>query len=590
MNSSTSEGQHRSLLMQQEQMHGFKEVVERAVCKASNVMARVTSSLFLSPKGISEALKEDFDKLSRSKVDEAPDSGNMWHQVRYQRDKTAWIEERDVLYTKLSQAQQEADSLRASLGSQSLKIHELREAVQALENEKTLQTSDYAINTLELKRALEFERSMNTDKQSRIEKLEGLYDRERLHSERVVRQAVSTLQIMKQDGVLKPGNDQPILQNHAGNMQLPSKVNLLNYLLTLWICIGLNSQDSLQSPLVERTNSVEITEQPRYHLHAQLIEQEQQMLTAVLLDNKQNTETAETPLPRRSSSGATRTSPGPRGSSSKNTSTASTTNTIHGACKENGKPVNAPSTSHEDVLKPTRPTTSEIKLATGAPVANAGKGVGAGKASRIVSKPNLGPTGDLSGDYDDPTSGEDTDSSVEDVDSSKLSLFEGWDAKLSLFEGWDESIQADDDKKLENISSSSGTCSLSDMVSLYGSEQVPAKQPAALLPKNSAAGQDDPFERFRKWHARTSSPRGLIGRGNLESENQALPPVISWNPNTLPSEWLIRGRIIEAFNLPKTENNAAGSYICCFSLIQDLKGVAHNRYLSLDQKGFASLR
>ena len=223
MNSSTSEGQHRSLLMQQEQMHGFKEVVERAVYKASNVMARVTSSLFLSPKGISEALKEDFDKLSWSKVDEAPDSGNMWHQVRYQRDKTAWIEERDVLYTKLSQAQQEADSLRASLGSQSLKIHELREAVQALENEKTLQTSDYAKNTLELKRALEFERSMNTDKQSRIEKLEGLYDRERLHSERVVRQAVSTLQIMKQDGVLKPGNDQPILQNHAGNMQLPSK-------------------------------------------------------------------------------------------------------------------------------------------------------------------------------------------------------------------------------------------------------------------------------------------------------------------------------------------------------------------------------
>ena len=92
MSSSSAEGQHRSLLMQQEQIYGFKEVVDRALQTASNVMSRITTSLFLASKGngMPRELKEDFDKFSATGGDEMPDSQNLWHQTRYHRDRAAW--------------------------------------------------------------------------------------------------------------------------------------------------------------------------------------------------------------------------------------------------------------------------------------------------------------------------------------------------------------------------------------------------------------------------------------------------------------------------------------------------------------------
>ena len=202
MNSSTLEGQHRSLLMQQEQMHGFTTAVNGALRKASNVMARVTSALMLPFEAMSHDLNENLAKL-RASEGVGPDSRTLWHQIRYHHDFSAWTKDCDNLRGNLRKAEEEADSLRATLGSQSLKLHELHEALQSIENAKALQTSDANKTVLELKRALAAERAITTEKHVKIEELETLLQCERQHSERVVRQAVSTLESMEPEKKLK---------------------------------------------------------------------------------------------------------------------------------------------------------------------------------------------------------------------------------------------------------------------------------------------------------------------------------------------------------------------------------------------------
>ena len=113
MGASTAEGQNRSLQMQQEQLRGFKTAADGALRKASSTMARVTSPLFLPSIGVPRVLKEDFDRLSRPEGD-GPQ--NLWHQLRYHRDRSAWVEERDVLSVKIAEAQKDAESLRTALG------------------------------------------------------------------------------------------------------------------------------------------------------------------------------------------------------------------------------------------------------------------------------------------------------------------------------------------------------------------------------------------------------------------------------------------------------------------------------------------
>ena len=205
------------------------------------------------------------------------------------------------------------------------------------------------------------------------------------------------------------------------------------------------------------------------------------------------------------------------------------------------------------------------------------------------------PAGELASEYDEQTS-------VEEADSSKLSFVGGWEDSTQFLDE-DE----DEDKKIENVSSSSETASLSDNLSNDGSERGKGMQ-CSIKSSVDDQGDEDPFERFRKWHARTSFPRDLVSGGNQSDDREhslpgdgtrkrppelmklkargqeSLPSVMAWNPNMLPSEWLICGRVIEASNLPKPSNNQAGSYICCISLIQDLKGLAYQRYLFLDHQ------
>jgi len=66
------------------------------------------------------------------------------------------------------------------------------------------------------------------------------------------------------------------------------------------------------------------------------------------------------------------------------------------------------------------------------------------------------------------------------------------------------------------------------------------------------------------------------------SRDESLTSVSAWDPTKLPIEWQIRGRIIEAYNLPRMHDDTPGSYVCCISLIQDLKGVAYQHYMCLD--------
>lgn len=113
MNASTAEGQNRSLLMQQEQLRGLKKAADGALRTASSAMARVTSSLVLPSIGVPRTLKEDFDRLSQPEGD-GPET--LWHQMRYHRDRSSWVEERDALSVKLAEAQREAESLRTTLG------------------------------------------------------------------------------------------------------------------------------------------------------------------------------------------------------------------------------------------------------------------------------------------------------------------------------------------------------------------------------------------------------------------------------------------------------------------------------------------
>jgi hypothetical protein len=214
MSSPTSEGQHRLLLMQQEQMLGFKETVDVALQKTSNVMARVTSSLFMPCKGIPPEIKEDFEKLTGSEG--GPDSRILWHQTRYHRDNSAWVKERDALYAKLAQAQEEMCSLRASIGSQSLEIQEFSASLLAIENAKALQASEHAKAILDLRRALDAEKSITAGKQEKIHELETLLHQERQHSERVVQQAVSTLETLDPEGKMKLWQYQQALGGKTG--------------------------------------------------------------------------------------------------------------------------------------------------------------------------------------------------------------------------------------------------------------------------------------------------------------------------------------------------------------------------------------
>ena len=103
-------------------------------------------------------------------------------------------------------------------------------------------------------------------------------------------------------------------------------------------------------------------------------------------------------------------------------------------------------------------------------------------------------------------------------------------------------------------------------------------------------------DRMNAFREDFSAQRGLNGEhgGEREEEKQShliqvmasrdesLPSVIAWDPSKLPNEWQIRGRIIEAYNLPRANDDTSGSYVCCISLIQDLKGVAYQHYLCLD--------
>ena len=219
-------------------------------------------------------------------------------------------------------------------------------------------------------------------------------------------------------------------------------------------------------------------------------------------------------------------------------------------------------------------------------------------ANRMMSI-QMHPTGSLTDRYDDQTS-------VEEADSSKFSLVEGWEDTI-------HDADEDDEKRFENISSSSETA--------YPSSNEGSEHRHPLL-KSSAddQGDEDPFERFRKWHARTSFPRDMLEAGNINrdwmnafsedlsaqtgphgedycareekkqsdqvqvmaSRDESLSSVIAWDPSKLPNEWQIRGRIIEAYNLPRANDDTSGSYVCCISLIQDLKGVAYQHYLCLD--------
>ena len=113
ISASNEDGQQRSLLMQQEQLSGFKKTADSALHKASSAMARVTCSLFLPVRGVPRTLKEDIEKLSGPEGD---GTQNLWHQMRYHRDQSAWVDERDALLVKLSNAQKEADELRSALG------------------------------------------------------------------------------------------------------------------------------------------------------------------------------------------------------------------------------------------------------------------------------------------------------------------------------------------------------------------------------------------------------------------------------------------------------------------------------------------
>lgn len=314
--------------------------------------------------------------------------------------------------------------------------------------------------------------------------------------------------------------------------------SLKTCLLQLIHCNGAGPSSG-QSP-----NSVEITEHPRYQLHAQLIEQEQKMHTVRHLPSGQ------------------RSAPGAPPESVKGSLSSPAQKNTNGA------------SHYGQASKPAEPGTNYVKL-TGVTSRGFRTNLQGPHANRMMSI-QMHPTGSLTDEYDDQTS-------VEEVDSSKF----------SLVEGWEDTIQ-----NIENASSSSETAYLS---SNEGSEHKQSMR------KSSAddQGEEDPFERFRKWHARTSSPRYFLAAGNMNrdwvhafgddlgkkesdtvqvmaSRDESLTSVTAWDPTKLPNEWQIRGRIIEAYNLPRMHDDTPGSYVCCISLIQDLKGVAYQHYLCLD--------
>ena len=191
MSASSSEGQNRLLLMQQEQMRGLKDAVNGALKKASSATARV----------LSDAASTSMN-LSVSHIGE-PESRILWHQARYHSDKRTWMEERNALEDKLAKAQQDSESLREKIGTQSLKIHELVEALQAAENEKALLTSEHARTMSDLRRAIEHEKSVTAEKNVQVTELEVLLQSEKRLSESVVRQAVRTLQTMSPEDKVK---------------------------------------------------------------------------------------------------------------------------------------------------------------------------------------------------------------------------------------------------------------------------------------------------------------------------------------------------------------------------------------------------
>ena len=308
---------------------------------------------------------------------------------------------------------------------------------------------------------------------------------------------------------------------------------------------------------------MEITEHPRYELHAQLIEQEQQIHTIQLQDEGKHARTKPAyPAAQRSAPSAH-----PPASQSKNKFNAPSAK-ISGETEKGQDRTNPDSGGYPPSLygnsRPTLPKTWE-----------------GGIADHKVHK--LSPNADVSRspsiDREDFPIGE---------DSSKFSLTEGLEDS-SLYPG-------DQNRRLENISSSSESDTSSQNMSFEDSERMQSHVPSDGLVKTKS--DEDPFERFRQWHARTSFPRDLVP-GQLEgrprwsqtsSSVDSLPHVpLSWDSNILPSEWLIRGRVIEAFNLPRIKDEEAGSFVCCISLIQDLRGVAYQRYLNLDHlKGLAA--
>ena len=100
--------------------------------------------------------------------------------------------------------------------TQSLKIHELRETVQAVENKIAMHTSDHAKEKRELKREIELQRSKAVEKDRKIEEMESQILHEQERSERVVRQAVATLQTIDPNSKYKEGHYEGLFLTSVG--------------------------------------------------------------------------------------------------------------------------------------------------------------------------------------------------------------------------------------------------------------------------------------------------------------------------------------------------------------------------------------
>ena len=337
---------------------------------------------------------------------------------------------------------------------------------------------------------------------------------------------------------------------------------------------------------------MEITEHPRYELHAQLIEQERQIHSIQLQDEAKHTRPGQAFAQPRAPSmlefGSTskkelekhfaRASSGTSRDGGGGGADVGAESKISMQLEDSGHSI----PDHAEAIERIRGTEDFVSRK------------GAQKPTRLGARLNAQP-------------GESDEHLRIDEDSSKFSVIETLE---------DSSTFLDQDRRLENISSSSDTDSFSSHnMSLDGSEGMQAQahqMPNRGLPMASGVqqGNEDPFERFRKWHARTSFPRDLFlhergdqvgddGDGSLTtglspglprqgcsqarvSSACSMESALSWDPNLIPSEWQIKGRIIEAFNLPRLQNREVGTFVCCISLIQDLRGVAYQRYLHLD--------